>query len=53
MVLNNDEYYKKTAFLYLMASYVRNEAMDWASENFKYIDKRQKGSWMIYCFEFI
>ena len=53
MILNNDKYYKKTAFLYLMASYVRNEAIDWASENFKYIDKRQKGSWMVYCFEYI
>ena len=52
-ILDNDVEYKKTPFLFLMASYVRNEAMDWASEYFKYIDKRQKGSWMIYCFEYI
>ena len=49
--LTNSERYEKTPFLYLIASYVRNKVMFWAGENFDYLGKIQKGSWMIYSFE--
>ena len=50
-IASNDELYKKTPFLYLIASYTRNGAMEWANKNYKYLSKKQAGSWMIYCFE--
>ena len=52
-IINDDEKYNKTPFLYLMASYVRNEAMSWADRNFKYLKKEKTGNWVIYCFEYI
>ena len=51
LILEDDEKYKKTPFLFLIASHSRNQTMEWASKNFKYLDKRKMGSWMIYCFE--
>ena len=54
MLLNliKSEKYDKIPFLFLIASLNRNRAMDWASENFRYVDKRKKGAWMVYCFEY-
>ena len=47
----DNEKYKKTPFLYLIASYSRNKSLDWASRNLNYSGKIQKGSWVIYSFE--
>ena len=52
-ICSNDEEYKKTPFLYLISSLVRNKAIEWADNNFKYISKKQTGAWMVYCFEYI
>jgi len=49
--LAKSERYKKTPFLYLVSSYVRNKSLDHIYENLKYISKKQTGSWMVYCFE--
>ena len=43
--------YKEIPFLYLIASYSRNEAMDWAIKNFSYEGKIKKGAWIIYKFK--
>lgn len=43
--------YKEIPFLYLIASYSRNEAMNWAIKNFSYEGKIKKGAWMIYKFK--
>jgi len=48
----NDEEYKKTPFLYLLSSYVRNSTLDWADKNLNYVDKRKKYSWEVYKFVF-
>ena len=42
--------YKKTPFLYLVSSYVRNYSLSWASDNLAFMQKIKKGSWMIYKF---
>lgn len=47
---NNNEKYKQTPFLYLLFSYTRNFAMNWANKNFSYEQKRKKGSWLVYKF---
>ena len=47
----DDEKYKKTPFLYLISSFVRNESLAWAYKNLSYVDKREIGSWIVYCFE--
>ena len=39
---NPEEKYAKTPFLFLLASYSRNEANKWAIDNLRYIDKREK-----------
>jgi len=52
-LIKDEKKYKNTPFLYLVASYARNESINWANKNFKYLDKRYKGAWAIYCFEFI
>jgi len=52
-ILNNENIYKKTPFLFILASYSRNKAIEWADENLRYVQKAEKGSWMIYCFEYI
>ncbi len=49
--LANSERYEKTPFLYLVSSYVRNKTISCANNNLKYINKKQIGSWMVYCFE--
>lgn len=49
--LTQGERYKKTPFLYLISSYMRNKSIYYANKNLKYIAKKQTGSWMIYCFE--
>ena len=46
-----EQKYKKTPFLYLIASYVRNKSLYWAHENLKFNDKILTGSWMVYSFE--
>ena len=47
----NDEKYKKTPFLYLIASYNRNKSLIWAHQNLKFEKRIKKGSWMIYSFK--
>jgi len=49
-VSDNDKYYKMP-FLYLIASYSRNQAINWADKKYRYIEKRKTGSWMVYKFE--
>lgn len=46
---DNSKYYK-IPFLYLLSSYVRNQAIDWADNKYTYIEKQEIGSWMIYKF---
>ena len=50
-ILFNEEEYKKTPFLYLISSYSRNRALEFADDNLNYIGKTKAGSWMIYSFE--
>ncbi|MBQ8635805.1 hypothetical protein IJ425_06605 [bacterium] len=49
-IVSDDEKYKKTPFLFLIASLVRNEVMDCANDNLKYIGKTKIGSWVVYSF---
>ena len=50
---SDDKEYYKTPFLYLIFSYVRNQALNWADKKYKYIGKKRTGSWMIYKFSHI
>ena len=50
-IVNNEEKYKNTPFLFLIASLVRNQAVDSANRNLAYIGKAKAGSWMIYSFQ--
>lgn len=50
-IASDDIKYYKMPFLYLIFSYVRNQSMDWASENYKYVAKKKTGGWMIYQFK--
>ena len=48
---SDDKKYYSIPFLYLIASYSRNKALEWADTRLEYIKKKQTGSWTIYCFE--
>ena len=50
VIANDEKRYKKTPFLFLIASLNRNEALKWADENFQYENKIKKGAWMVYKF---
>ncbi|MBR2069018.1 MAG: hypothetical protein IJ877_04565 [Candidatus Gastranaerophilales bacterium] len=45
-----DEKYFKMPFLYMISSYMRNQAINWANEKYVYQGKKKIGSWMIYKF---
>lgn len=49
-IASDDKEYHKMPFLYLVSSYLRNQAIMWASEKYRYIEKKQTGSWMVYKF---
>ena len=49
-LLSDEEKYKKTPFLFLIASYMRNKSLDWAARNLLYQGKIKTGSWMVYSF---
>lgn len=49
-IASDDDKYYKMPFLYLLSSYVRNQTMKWADKKYTYIDKRKKGSWIVYKF---
>ena len=49
-ILEDKNRYKKTPFLFLMASLSRNEAIKWANERFVYKNKNKKGAWTVYEF---
>lgn len=48
---SDDEKYYKMPFLYLIAAYVRNQAIKWADKKYTYIEKKNIGNWMIYKFQ--
>jgi hypothetical protein len=52
-VLKDEKRYKKTPFLFLIASLNRNEAIKWADSRFVYKDKIKTGAWMVYRFDCI
>lgn len=45
---SDDTKYHKIPFLYLTASYLRNQAIKWADEKYVYKGKMSRGSWMVY-----
>ena len=49
-IASNDLEYYKMPFLYLVFSYVRNQAIDWADKNYVFVSKQKTGSWMVYKF---
>lgn len=50
-LVQDNEKYQKTPFLYLIASYIRNKSLFWAYQNLKFNHRIKKGSWMVYSFE--
>ena len=49
-IASDDNRYYKMPFLYLVSSYVRNQAMEWADKKYNYLEKKDTGSWVIYKF---
>lgn len=45
-----DVKYEKTPFLFLIASYVRNQSMTIVSHELKYENKLENGDWVVYSF---
>lgn len=49
-IANDEARYKKTPFLFLIASLNRNEALDWANEKYSFENKIKIGDWTVYKF---
>ncbi len=50
-IVKDEKRYNKTPFLFLIASYVRNKSLAYLDKNLTYLEKKQTGAWMVYCFE--
>ncbi len=49
-IAKDDSRYKKTPFLFLIASLNRNEALNWANEKLVFENKTKLGDWTVYKF---
>ena len=49
-IASDDNKYRKTPFLFLIASLNRNEALKWADSKFTFENKIKTGAWMVYKF---